>query len=52
MPEPDGPRVHEVDALFRRLAQRASIVGAGVTGLRNDALNVPPVERLLGSLGL
>jgi arginase len=52
MPEPGGPSLDEVEAEFGRLAARAQIAGAGVTGLRPDPRNVDPVTRLLAALGL
>lgn len=52
MPEPGGPDVAEVAALLARLAAKANVAGAGVTGLRPDPRNVEPVTRLLASLGL
>jgi arginase len=52
MPEPGGLSVDEVDELFRRIAGRAAVVGAGLTGLAPDAPNVPQLERLCRSLGL
>jgi arginase len=52
MPEPGGLGVHEVDALFGRVRDRAAVVGAGLTGLALDAANVAPLERLCATLGL
>jgi arginase len=52
MPEPGGLSVDEVDALFRRLAAQGTVVGAGLTGLRPEPLNVGPLERLTATLGL
>jgi arginase len=52
MPEPGGPTLDEVEALLQRLAAKARIAGAGVTGLRPDPRNVEPVTRLLAALGL
>ena len=52
MPEPDGLRVDEVAELFRRIDARGAVVGAGLTGLKPDPLNVAPLERLTAALGL
>jgi arginase len=52
MPEPGGPAVDEVEVLFRSLAGRAVVVGAGFTGLAPDPANVPRLERLAVALGL
>ena len=52
MPEPGGLSVEEVDALFKRLAAQGTVVGAGITGLRPEPLNVGPLERLTATLGL
>jgi arginase len=52
MSEPGGLTLEEVERLFRDLAARATIVGAGLTGLAPDAGNVPKLERLTAALGL
>jgi arginase family enzyme len=52
MPEPDGLHVDEVAAMFSLIDSRGAVVGAGLTGLAPDALNVAPLERLCSSLGL
>jgi arginase len=52
MPEPGGPSLDDVEAVLGRLAARAQIAGAGVSGLRPDPRNVEPVTRLLAALGL
>lgn len=52
MPEPGGLSLEQVDALFVRLRERATVLGAGVTGLAPDERNVAPLSQLLGSLGL
>jgi arginase family enzyme len=52
MPEPGGLTVDEVELLFRDLDERAAIVGAGLTGLTPEPLNVGPLERLTAALGL
>jgi len=52
MPEPDGLRVADVEALFARVRARATVVGAGLSGLVPDPASVPPLERLCAALGL
>ena len=52
MPEPDGVALRETEALLQDVARRATVVGAGVTGLRSDPANVAPVSRLASALGL
>jgi arginase len=52
MPEPDGPRVGEIERLFAGLRRSATILGAGFTGLEPDPENVPKLTRLAGALGL
>jgi arginase len=52
MPEPDGLSIEEVEQLFAGLRERATVLGAGVTGLTPDPRSVLPVERLLTALGL
>ncbi|MDQ5820687.1 MAG: arginase family protein [Actinomycetota bacterium] len=52
MPEPGGLSVDEVDTLFKRLSRQATVVGAGLTGLRPEPLSIGPLERLTASLGL
>jgi arginase len=52
MPEPGGLTVADVDTLFARLHEDATVLGAGVTGLAPDERNVEPLPRLLRSLGL
>jgi arginase len=52
MPEPGGLSVDEVDALFADVARRASVVGAGLTGLAPDPANIAPLERLCRALSL
>ena len=52
MPEPDGLPVDEVERLFASLRERATVVGAGFTGLAPDPANVPKLERLAAALGL
>ena len=52
MPEPGGLAVDEVAALFASLREKATVLGAGVSGLAPDERNVAPVSRLLVALGL
>ena len=52
MPEPGGPTADEVEATLRRLSERVTVAGAGVTGLVADERNVPVVSRLLRAAGL
>jgi arginase len=50
MPEPGGLGVDEVEALFAHLRERAVVVGAGLSGLAPEPLNVAPLERLCAAL--
>ena len=52
MPEPGGMTLDDVETLFRRLADEATVIGAGFSGLRPDPENVPKLERLGRALGL
>jgi arginase len=52
MPEPDGLKLDEVEALFTELRDRTTILGAGLTGLTPAEENVPRLHRLVGALGL
>jgi len=52
MPEPGGMTVDEVERLFRQLADEATVIGAGFSGLRPDPANVGKLERLGRALGL
>ena len=52
MPEPGGLRVDEVAELFSLIGSRGAVVGAGLTGLTPDPMNVAPLERLCSALGL
>ena len=51
MPEPGGPTVAEVERLFGRIREGATVVGVGLTGLAPDAANVEKLERLTTALG-
>jgi arginase len=52
MPESDGLTLDEVEALFRGMAERAAVLGAGLTGLVHDEKNVEPLTRLCAALRL
>jgi arginase len=52
MPEPDGLSLDEVERIFVDLRGRATIVGAGLSGLAPDPDNVARLERLTHALGL
>jgi arginase family enzyme len=52
MPEPGGPTIDDVDDLFALVASRAAVVGAGLSGLAPDPMNVAALERLCRTLGL
>jgi hypothetical protein len=52
MPEPGGMSVDEVEALFSHLRESATVVGAGLSGLAPEPLNLAPLERLCAALGL
>jgi arginase len=52
MPEPDGLRLHEVEVVFRDVAERVPVLGLGFTGLRASERNVERLARLAGALGL
>jgi arginase len=52
MPEPDGMTLAEAESCLAALAERTSILGAGLSGLRADERNVEPLARLTAALGL
>jgi arginase family enzyme len=52
MPEPDGLSLDEVEAVLREVDARASVLGAGFTGLSFEPSNVEPVSRLAAALRL
>jgi arginase len=52
MPEPGGLRVAEVERIFRVIAGRTRVLGAGLSGLAAEPRNVEPLTRLLAALGL
>jgi arginase len=51
MPEPGGPSLAEAEALLGDIARRGSLVGLGLTGLRDDA-DPALVARLAAAAGL
>jgi arginase family enzyme len=51
MPEPGGPTVAELERALGAIRGRASVVGAGLTGLAPERENVEKLERLTASLG-
>jgi arginase len=52
MPEPGGLSVTEVERLLETVQDRATVVGAGLTGLAPDERNLEPLGRLTTALGL
>ncbi|NUT56661.1 MAG: arginase family protein [Thermoleophilia bacterium] len=52
MPEPDGLRLEEVEALLADLAARTRLAGLGFTGLVRDPANEPKLARLAAAAGL
>lgn len=52
VPEPDGLRVDEVEAIISDVARRTPVAGIGVTGLVPDESNGAVVRRLLAAAGL
>ena len=52
MPEPGGYSVDHTEALFAQIAERAPVLGAGLSGLAAEASNVGPLARLCTALGL
>jgi arginase len=52
MPEPDGIRLGEAEALLRDVAARAHLAGLGFTGLVRDSANEPKLARLAAAAGL
>ena len=46
MPEPNGPRLGELEALLRDVASRTRVAGLGFTGLVRDPANEPKLARL------
>jgi len=52
VPEPNGPRVAEIETILREVVSSASLAGIGVTGHLHDERNVPVVTRLLAAAGI
>jgi arginase len=52
MPEPDGLKLDEVEALFAGLRDRTTVLGVGLSGLAPAQENVPRLHRLVAALGL
>ncbi|HZS31130.1 MAG TPA: arginase family protein [Gaiellaceae bacterium] len=52
MPEPNGPTLEEVEALFAQVRASGKLAGAGLTGLAPDPANVEKLEHLTAALGL
>jgi arginase len=52
LPEPGGFSVAEAERLLRKTRQLSEVVGAGLSGLRPDPVNVEPLIRLVQALGL
>ncbi len=52
MPEPGGFSLEETEEVFRRIAKRAPVLGAGLSGLAAEPSNVEPLARLCAGLGL
>jgi arginase len=50
MPEPDGLRLSEVEALLAAVRERRAILGAGLSGLIDDETNLRPISRLTDAL--
>ena len=51
MPEPDGPSLAELEAILAVASARATVVGAGFSGLAPDPANVEKLHRLAAALG-
>jgi arginase len=52
MPEPDGLRLADVEALLAELASRMRVAGLGFTGLVRDPANEPKLACLAAAAGL
>jgi arginase family enzyme len=52
MPEPGGLTADEVEAILRDVEGRASVLGAGFTGLSFEPTNVEPLTRFAAALAL
>jgi arginase family enzyme len=51
MPEPGGPTIVEVERAFIGIRERATVVGAGLTGLAPERGSIEKLERLTTALG-
>ena len=51
MPEPEGPSLEELEGTLRGIAERTTVAGIGVTGMRPAPGNIPVVRRLLAAAG-
>jgi arginase len=51
MPEPGGPTLVELEALLAGVRERATVVGAGFSGLAPDPANVEKLQQLAAALG-
>ena len=52
MPEPGGLSLAETEGLLRRVRERSTVLGAGLSGLAAESANVEPLTRLCTALGL
>jgi arginase len=52
MTEPDGMTVDEAEGVLRSVAGRATVAGAGITGVTPSPDSVQPLTRLIAALGL
>lgn len=52
MPEPAGLSLRQAERILGEVAQRASVLGAGLTGAALDPRNADPLARLASALGL
>jgi arginase len=52
MPEPGGLTLAEVEGLLQHVRERATVLGAGFSGVAADPDNVEPLTRLALALGL
>ena len=52
MPEPGGLSLGETEELLRRVRERATVLGAGFSGLAAEPSNVEPLTRLASALDL
>lgn len=51
MPEPGGPTLTQLEAILAEAHERATVVGAGFSGLAPDPANVEKLHRLTAALG-